>query len=857
MSTLDELFGRAILPLADEVDPAKGAALVGYDDGTVKAALDLLNARLTNAAINKSIVCTSVGQTVYVIPGGYPVGFIDVTALGVDLDVAAGDYAATDGATVVVSSEIAAHIPVGGRLVVKSITSFAVANAVELSTLSAAGGSALIGYGSQTVKQALDSVTSMVPLGDYAAVSAYTGRAQYIQVTGLLVSTTPMGIAGLFAYDAADTTTLPDGATVLVDPLNRRWKRQFTGPANVDWFSPLVTGTGATEDWTAAIQQVLTSYTAVHFPYRALGYRVTNPVNLQSGQRVSGSGRVRVFRDDQTNHIFKLVSVTDVIVEGLTFSHSYDMQGDRGQFSAVYALQSSQVKVTNCEFHDIGLFAVSTDVSGDGWTITENRFFNIAGTAYDARGGKGHIVTNNYILNTGDDAIDVANTPGAGSKRTVIANNVIINPGQIKIGGGAIRVNSAGASITTNQIENANMFFVCVAALSTDGTIKPTRVIISNNVGYGIKPTNNNTTGCVMVKNAGAVKIHDNDFDPIGDALLTVTNVVNNGLNQCRFTVANHGYTTANIVRVAGVVGVPSANGSAAVTVIDANTFDVATFSFTGAYTSGGQVWNAVVGIRAYSGDNTPSQNVLVDAHNNRFTRVDAPYRIMLLGLDKLYFNDNIVDTYYSPAQMFDTSLTSKLQLNRNKWLNCAGTAGIFDGNGTGLVSITDLEMNDNELTLASGNVNTNVLPFNFNLATVNRAEARRNRLNGMGGRSAPTNVQQFNLGNNVAQFIFDGDFSGTRYNQGNGTIPQGAVTSAPISHGCVLIDGQAQQPKTLELQVNVSLGSTTPVFVQVEQEFSTTFTVMTNVAAPAGGVAFSWRLSAVVQRYVNGALAA
>lgn len=717
-------------------------------------------------------------------------------------------------------------------------------------------GAALVGYGNDTVKDALDSVVGLIPLSSYAAVQGYRGNAQYIQITGLLAAPTPLGIAGLFAYDASDTTTVDDGATVLVDPLERRWKRQFSGPVHVDWYAPLVTGSGATEDWTAAVQKALTSFIAVHFPYRALGYRVTSPVNLQSGQRVSASSKALVFRDDQNNHIFSMVSLTDVIIEGLSFSHSYNMAGNRGTWSAVYGLQCSKIKVTNCEFNNIGLFAVSSDVSGDGWMVTQNRFYNIAGTAYDARGGRGHIVTDNYIYNTGDDAIDVANAPGAGSLRTIIDSNVIINPGQIQVGGGGIRTNSAGASITNNQFENANMFFVCVAALSTDGTIKPDRVIIANNVGYGIKPTNNNTTGCVMVKNAGTVHIHDNDFDPVGNGLLTITNVVNNGSGQCRFTATAHGLTTANIVRVAGVVGVTGANGSGAVTVVDANTFDIPTLAFTGAYTSGGQAWNAVVGIRAYSGDNTPTQNTMVDAHHNRFTRVEAPFRIMLLGLDKLYFNDSIIDTYYSPAQLFDTSVTSRMQLNRNKWLNCAGVSGIFDGNGAGLVSVTDLEMNDNEITLAPGNVNTNVLPFNFNLATVTRAEARRNRLNGLGGRSAPTNIQQFNLANNVALFTFDGDFSGVRYNQGTGTIAQGATTSSAITHACALIDGQAQQPKTLELTASVALGATTAALVQPTQIFSTTFVAATNTPAPTGGLAFVWRLAPVAQRYVNGTLA-
>jgi hypothetical protein len=687
-------------------------------------------------------------------------------------------------------------------------------------------------------------------VADYPSLRAYAGQSTSINVTGYYATSAPIGIAGLFVRDDSDTSSVDNGGTIIVAANNKRWKRVFAGPANIQWFATLVGGTGASEDWATAIQTAVNNHKSVTFPYRTLGYRITVPVTLNSGQRLSGEGKI--FRDDQTNHLLMITSCDDIIINGLSFSHNYTMVGDRGTSSAIYGLTSSRVKVTHCNFNNIGLFAVSTDQSGDGWVVTNCRFYDIAGSAYDARGGAGHLVTNNIIVNTGDDAIDVANSPGLGAKRTVIANNIITRPGQIKVGGGGIRVNAAGSLVSGNNIYGANMYFIVVAALTTDGTIKPDRVIIEGNLGYGIKPTTNNTTGCVLVKNANNVEMYNNNFDAVGDTAVTITNVANNGSTQCRFTAANHGYTTGNIVRVSGVVGVTGANGSGAVTVIDANTFDITTLAFSGAYTSGGIAINATYGIRAYSGDNTPTKNNLIVCRNNKFLNIEAVLRVQLLGLDKFWFTDNYVDTYIAPTAFSDTSTMSEFIMLRNTFKN--GATSLFDGTGAGLVSITRMVMNDNDAS--SPAVLTNI-PINFNSATVTNAEILRNKLGGAGDKvSAPNNIKQFTLASNVATMYFDGDYSGLRYNQGTGTIAQGATLSSAISHGCALVDGTAQQPKTLELSVNVALGALTAQLVQPTNIISSTFVVATNTAAPSGGLAFVWRLAPAVQRYVNGNLA-
>jgi hypothetical protein len=67
-----------------------------------------------------------------------------------------------------------------------------------------------------------------------------------------------------------------------------------------------------------------------------------------------------------------------------------------------------------------------------------------------------------------------------------------------------------------------------------------------------------------------------------------ISAVANNGSSAVRITRAAHGYVSADSVTVANVAGVPGANGTFAITVIDANNFDLIGSSFTGAYVNTG-----------------------------------------------------------------------------------------------------------------------------------------------------------------------------------------------------------------------------------------------------------------------------
>ncbi len=100
------------------------------------------------------------------------------------------------------------------------------------------------GYGAEEAQSIFDNA---LPLQNYAALRAYTGRALGLRITSA-------GIAGTFQRDTSDNTSADNGGTIILDASNRRWKRTYSGALNVRWF-----GAGANDgvDDTAAFQNAL------------------------------------------------------------------------------------------------------------------------------------------------------------------------------------------------------------------------------------------------------------------------------------------------------------------------------------------------------------------------------------------------------------------------------------------------------------------------------------------------------------------------------------------------------------------------------------------------------------------------
>lgn len=172
--------GDVVLAVGDVTDAASasalagmgGAGLVGFGATTVSGALNTLNARLSTTLINIELVCEEANQLVYAVPGGYPIGLTDLYAMGAHL-TSGSDYSGLDGTTLTLTPATAANIPVGAHLLLRCNGSFNVANAVDLATLGGTNGANLVGYGSQTVKQALDGISNNTDVAQGGALVGF------------------------------------------------------------------------------------------------------------------------------------------------------------------------------------------------------------------------------------------------------------------------------------------------------------------------------------------------------------------------------------------------------------------------------------------------------------------------------------------------------------------------------------------------------------------------------------------------------------------------------------------------------------------------------------------------------------
>lgn len=98
---------------------------------------------------------------------------------------------------------------------------------------------------------------------------------------------------GLFRYDASDTTTADNSGTVIVDAAGNRWKRQFDGVLEPEFFGDTTTGAG----FTAALQAAITAggnNSRITIP---TGKTLTAQITLLTAQVLQGrNGRSQIFK---------------------------------------------------------------------------------------------------------------------------------------------------------------------------------------------------------------------------------------------------------------------------------------------------------------------------------------------------------------------------------------------------------------------------------------------------------------------------------------------------------------------------------------------------------------------------------
>lgn len=166
---------------------------------------------------------------------------------------------------------------------------------------------------------------------------------------------------------------------------------------------------------------------------------------------------------------------------------------------------------------------------------------------------------------------------------------------------------------------------------------------------------------------------------------------VANAAGLFRVTVATHGYATGDTVYLQDIGGTPDANGEWAITVIDANNFDLDDSVFAGAYTSGGTstlYWDAAWLRRAFLGG---------------VSREEAPFKVAANG-DVIIDNRGLssratfvldfngvtteVNNSIEGSNPFGLRTTLNSNPDRKTWVDFSG---IYSENGAGATSFSGL----------------------------------------------------------------------------------------------------------------------------------------------------------------------
>ncbi|MCZ8793932.1 phage tailspike protein [Escherichia albertii] len=146
----------------------------------------------------------------------------------------------------------------------------------------------------------------------YNQIREYNGQLDHIYCFGRL---SPFdGAEGIFYRDDLDVASADNDGTIIVDALNRRWKRQFHGAYHAAWFGAIDDGV---TNSTTAINNLLSAagvYSKIEF---AKGVYISSGLhNILEGQNIKFNGAT--FKSDGTasTHEFFFVNADNVSLNG-------------------------------------------------------------------------------------------------------------------------------------------------------------------------------------------------------------------------------------------------------------------------------------------------------------------------------------------------------------------------------------------------------------------------------------------------------------------------------------------------------------------------------------------------------------
>lgn len=194
----------------------------------------------------------------------------------------------------------------------------------------------------------------------YAGIRSYSGQSKELHCVGR--ATVFDRGAGDFFLDDADTTSLDNDGTVIVDALNRRWKRRFSGSADVRWWGVL--GDGSSSDSVALAKAIASSTvlkawdsarilltktfddaTPPSQQYTSYAIKPTTSCTLD----LAGGTIVRAAIGSGDNIDMYHSIIVDAAVKFRIENGAIDMNNHNGRFAA-FTLALPDSGIYNCEF---------------------------------------------------------------------------------------------------------------------------------------------------------------------------------------------------------------------------------------------------------------------------------------------------------------------------------------------------------------------------------------------------------------------------------------------------------------------------------------------------------------------------
>jgi hypothetical protein len=488
----------------------------------------------------------------------------------------------------------------------------------------------MVSHGSDTVEGILNAIR----LTDYSALRVYSG-------TQTSVTLTNAGVSGSFIRDDSDTVSADNGGTVVVSTNGKRWKRQYNGALNVQWFGAV--GDGVTDD-TSSIQSAVSSGAGknVYFPSTPSSYKITTEISVSGHTTITGDGRGTVIKLAGLNKSGFLVSQQDGVIFKDLFIYS-ETPGTIAYTGGINIYNSTKCKVLNVEF--IGMSWAGVLLNGSSYcTVRDCRFSGWLGSIQDSadimfyQNSNYNSAEGNHCYGGGDHGIMVYD-PYTNSTPT----------------GNLINANFVGQHLAYGV--------VVYTALSTTPAYD-LRTIISNNVIYDILGSSiNGSSGAGIYVQAGGGTIVSN----------------NNVYNCCRST------TNFDILAMAGIavqVCAPQfVTGSEVEIVVTGNHVDA---------TRGPALWASA-----------SNRNITISNNNLRSTSTEniRGEAVILQNVDAVKFIGNNV-THYNPNFMAVKYMAldgnySHSDISGNT-LTCNNSAGGFLVTPSGSGSINHVRMAGN-----------------------------------------------------------------------------------------------------------------------------------------------------------------